>query len=193
MSMSRLLEPARVLANVEARSKKHALEILSELIAGISDDLSNAQVFEALVERERIGNTGMGKGVAIPHGRINGIKTTTAAFLKLSEAIDYGAQDGEPVSMIIAIAVPDDEDPDNFEDVALAARALADPQLTRMLGEVSSSRALYELLSAHIPEVDESDEQETEPTASPGDGEGEGTTAVEEKRKSTEDDGIGAD
>ncbi|NNF50945.1 MAG: PTS transporter subunit EIIA [Gammaproteobacteria bacterium] len=161
MSMADLLEPARVLANVEARSKKHALEILSELIAGISDELENEQVFEALVERERIGNTGMGKGVAIPHGRVSELGKTTAAFLKLGEAIDYGAQDGEPVKMILAIAVSNDEDPDAFEDVALSARTLADPELVRMLEEASGSRALYELLTGHIPAGNAADNAQT--------------------------------
>ncbi len=151
MSMADLLEPARVLANVEARSKKHAFEILSELIAGVADDLSHDQIFEALVERERIGNTGMGKGVAIPHGTVPGLTAPTAACLKLSEAVDYGAQDGEPVALILAVALPDHDESKSFEDVAHAARVLADPELRHMLGDVSSSRALFELLTAHVP------------------------------------------
>ena len=191
MSMADLLEPARVLANVEARSKKHALEILSELIAGVGDELSNAQVFEALVERERIGNTGMGKGVAIPHGRVGGLDKTVAAFLKLSEAVDYGAQDGEPVNMMLAIAVPDDENTDSFEDVAFAARTLADAELIRLLGEVSSSRALYELLTAHVSDSGETGNGASE--QEPQQDDGDRSVDSQEKRDSDSDDADSAD
>lgn len=154
MSFATLLQPARVLANVEARSKKHAFEILSELIAGVADDLSQSDVFEALVERERIGNTGLGKGIAIPHGGLPDIKTPVGAFLKLSEAVDYGAQDGVPVRLIMAVAVPGDEQSDHFEEVARSARALTDARLIESLNEVSGSRALYEILAGHSGDVD---------------------------------------
>lgn len=151
MSLATLLEPARVLANVEGRSKKHALEIVSELIASASEELAREDVFEALLDRERIGNTGLGRGIAIPHGRIAGLQATTGAFIKLSEAVDYGAQDGIPVKLIFAIVVPDDDADVHFEHVAETARALNDTRLLEMLEEVNSSRALYELLAGHAP------------------------------------------
>lgn len=188
MSLASLLEPARVLANVEARSKKHAFEILSELIAGVADDLSHEQIFEALVERERIGNTGLGKGVAIPHGKATGLKASTAACLKLSEAIDYGAQDGEPVTLILAVAVPDNDDVDNFEDVAQGAHALTDSELMQMLNEVSSSRALYELLAAHAPP--DSDELEAKKSDNAGDDAGD-KSDPEDGPKNNYDDAAG--
>lgn len=147
-----MLEPARVLANVEGRSKKHSLEVVSELIAGVSEELAREDVFEALLARERIGNTGLGKGIAIPHGKIAGLKATTGAFIKLSEAVDFGAQDGVPVTLIFAILVPDDDADEHFEDVAETARALSDSRLLEMLEEVSGSRALYEILAAYVPQ-----------------------------------------
>lgn len=163
--MPALLKPSRVLANVEARSKKHAFEILSELIAGDEENLSHEQIFDAIVARERIGNTGMGNGVAIPHGKVPELESATAAFLKLSDAIDYGSQDGEPVSMILAIVVPEDDEESDKDWVALGAKALSAPELVKMLGEVSSSRALFELLSAHAP-ADEATDDEKESTQS---------------------------
>ncbi len=164
MSLGQLLQPERVLANVEARSKKHAFEIVSELIAGGSEELSHVDVFEALLDRERIGNTGLGEGAAIPHGRLEGIEQATGAFLKLSEPVDFGAQDGKPVQHVLAIAIPASDEQDHFEVVAEAAQVLREPRLAGMLSEVSGSRALYEILAAYIPEksVDEAgDEPET--------------------------------
>lgn len=161
MSLGKLLQPDRVLANVEARSKKHAFEIVSELIASVSEELSHVDVFEALLERERIGNTGLGAGIAIPHGRIEDLPQAAGAFLKLSEPVDFGAQDGEPVSYIFAIAVPADDNEDHFEVIAETARALNEPRLAGMLTEVSGSRALFEILAAYIPEAPASSEDET--------------------------------
>ncbi len=155
MSLATLLEPARVLNNVEARSKKHALEILSELIAGAYEDLSPADIFEALLDRERIGNTGLGDGIAIPHGKVADLDAATGAFLKLNEAVDFGARDGKPVRLIFAIAVPDDDEQDHFENVAETARVLANKDLVRMLDQVNGSRALFETLAGYTPPASE--------------------------------------
>ena len=148
MSIANLLEPSRVLANVEARSKKHAFEILSELIAGVSDELLDIDIFEALIDRERIGNTGLGHGIAIPHGSVAGLNKSTGAFLQLNEAVDFNAQDGEPVQFMFAVAVPDDEQADYFEEVARTAQALSDERIVGLLAEASGSRALFEILAA---------------------------------------------
>lgn len=166
MSIGKLIKPDRVLANVEARSKKHAFEIVSELIAGVDGALSHVDVFEALLERERIGNTGLGGGAAIPHGRLEGLTESVGAFLKLSEPVDFGAQDGEPVRHVFAITVPADDDEDHFEVVAEAARALTEPQLGALLAEVTGSRALYEILAGYIPEDanEKADEEANEET-----------------------------
>ncbi len=153
MSLSSLLEPARVLANVDARSRKHALEILSELIAGSSEALQQIDVLEALLERERIGSTGLGNGCAIPHGHLPDLETSIGAFLKLNEAVDFNAQDGLPVKLIFAVLVPEAKEEGHFEDVAAVAKALKDPSLVEALLEAGGSRAAYDLLSGYQPEA----------------------------------------
>lgn len=151
MSLESLLEPSRVLANVDARSRKHALEILSELIAGSSESLLHIDVLQALLERERIGNTGLGNGIAIPHGRLNAIDTSIGAFLKLNEAVDFNARDGQPVSLIFAVVMPENAEDGDFENVVEVANALSDPQLVDAIIEASGSRAVYDLLSGYLP------------------------------------------
>lgn len=153
MSLASLLEPARVLANVDARSRKHALEILSELIAGSSTSLMHIDVLESLLERERIGNTGLGNGIAIPHGQLKGLEESLGAFLKLNEAVDFNARDGQPVSLILAVVVPEDAKKDQFENIAAVAKALSDRHLVDAVKEASGSRAVYELLSGYLPDA----------------------------------------
>lgn len=154
MSIASLLEPARVLANVDARSRKHALEILSELIAGSSETLTQIDVLEALLDRERIGNTGLGNGIAIPHGRLEGVDKSVGAFLKLNEAVDFNSQDGQPVSLIFAVLVPGNAESDGFEDVADVAKSLSNSHLIEALVEASGSRAVYDLMSGYLPDVE---------------------------------------
>lgn len=153
MSLASLLEPARVLANVDARSRKHALEIISELLAGSSESLAQIDVMDALIDRERIGNTGLGGGIAIPHGRPDGLDRSVGAFLKLSEAVDFNSQDGQPVGLIFAVLVPRSDDNDYFEDVAGVAKALSDGRLVDALAEAGSSRAVFDLLSGYMPDA----------------------------------------
>ncbi len=153
MSLASLLEPARVLANVDARSRKHALEIISELLAGSSESLAQIDVMDALIDRERIGNTGLGGGIAIPHGRLDGLDRSVGAFLKLSEAVDFNSQDGQPVGLIFAVLVPRSDDNDYFEDVAGVAKALSDGRLVDALAEAGSSRAVFDLLSGYMPDA----------------------------------------
>ena len=78
-----LLAPGRVLCNVEARGQKHAFEILSELLANADHGIGSSIIFDALIQRERLGGTGLGQGVALPHGRADALHGTVAAVLKL--------------------------------------------------------------------------------------------------------------
>lgn len=151
MSLTSLLEPARVLANVDARSRKHALEILSELIAGSSEAMQQIDVLEALLERERIGSTGLGNGCAIPHGSLPELETSVGAFLKLNEPVDFNAQDGKPVNLIFAVLLPGSAEDSHFEKVAEVAKALSDPRLAAALLEAGGSRAVFDLLAGYQP------------------------------------------
>ena len=98
MLLEELVKPEGVLCNAQARSKKHCLEILSELLVRPTPEISADQIFENLIKRERLGCTSLGKGVAFPHCRIDGIDACNGALILLSEPVDFDAPDGEPVS-----------------------------------------------------------------------------------------------
>lgn len=150
MTLQSLLKPGRVLSNVEARSKKHSLDILSELLSSATD-LDQGEVFQSLIRREKLGCTAIENGIAIPHGRLAGIDTPVGAFLKLSRPVDFDMPDRESVDLIfgLLVPVPEDDAGCHHEEVSLIASALADRALAAALRRATSSRSLYDLLVNH--------------------------------------------
>lgn len=149
MSISHLLEPGRVLCNVEARSKKHALEILSQLLSSGDQDHSHGEIFDSLISRERLGSTGLGMGVAFPHGRLPGLDASLGAFMKLTDPIDFESQDGEPAFLIFGMIVPEDCSDEHLEDLGQIARLFTQEEFRNALGEANGSSAVYELLTTY--------------------------------------------
>ena len=152
MTFRSLLQPGRVVANVEARSKKHALDILSELLSSAAD-LDQGDVFQSIISREKLGCTAIENGIAIPHGRFAELDAPIGAFLKLSRPVDFDMPDREPVDLIFGLLVPMPEDDAgcHHEEVSLIATRLADRPLAAALRRANSSRALYDLLVSQEP------------------------------------------
>ena len=107
MGIADLLTPERVVCGATVTSKKRTLELLSSLLADVDPDLSENDIFNGLVARERLGSTGLGHGVAIPHGRFQHIEGAYGAVVKLNEPVDFDAIDGEPVDLVFALMVPE--------------------------------------------------------------------------------------
>ena len=149
MNLATIIEPSRVLRNVEARSKKHALDILSEMIAGADDDLGQGTVFDSLICREKVGCTAMPGGVAIPHGCIEGLDRAIGAFVKLGEAVDYDTPDGGPVDLMFAVVLPKSDMAENASCLKDIAGLFADEEFLGLLRAAKSSRTLYDMITAH--------------------------------------------
>jgi len=147
MDISEILEPGRVLGNVEARSKKRALEILSELLGHAGEECVANEIFENLVQREKLGCTALGRGVAVPHGRSPGLSGPAAAFVKLHEPVDFDAADGERVDLIFGLLVPEEATENQSAALADVTRLMADATLRGSLREATSSSTLYQLLA----------------------------------------------
>jgi PTS system nitrogen regulatory IIA component len=147
MNISEILEPGRVLGNVEARSKKRALEILSELLGHAGEECVANDIFENLVQREKLGCTALGRGVAVPHGRSPGLSGPAAAFVKLHEPVDFDAADGERVDLIFGLLVPEEATENQSAALADVTRLMADATLRGALREATSSSTLYQLLA----------------------------------------------
>lgn len=148
MTLDQLLNPESVLCNADLHSKKHALEVLSQLLAKGAEELAREEIFASLVERERLGCTSIGKSVAVPHARLEGVEEPIAAVLKLCEPIDFDASDGEPVDLIFGLIVPPDAEEDHVRDLKRITALLSGRELRANLRRADSSRELYETLIA---------------------------------------------
>lgn len=127
MKVFGLLNQERTLARKEAGSKKKALQYLSESLSQSIDSHSQDQIFDHLVARERLGSTGLGAGVALPHSRLSGIDTPVGALITLTEPIDYDSPDNKPVDIIFCLVVPDTDNEEHLQLLAqLAELFMAD-------------------------------------------------------------------
>jgi len=106
LEVADILAPERIALDVAASSKKTLLEKAAELLAAQSDAGHARDIFDSLCQRERLGSTGLGHGVAIPHGRVEGQASVSGALIRLSSGISFDAPDNEPVRLFFALAVP---------------------------------------------------------------------------------------
>ncbi len=144
--LASILSPAQVLVQVDASSKKRAFEeagLLFETLHG----LSRALVTDSLFSRERLGSTGLGHGVAIPHGRIKGLKSPMAAVLQLAQPIGFDAPDEQAVSLLIFLLVPEAATQKHLEILSEIAEMLSDANLRDKLVHSSDAADLHGLIS----------------------------------------------
>lgn len=146
MDITELLPKSHVAAEVPASSKKRVLEFLSSLLADDQPHLSQQSVFESLLARERLGGTGLGHGVAIPHGRLHGNHATIGAFVKLHEPIDYDAIDNRPVDLVFALLVPEESANEHIQTLAKLAEMFSNQGLLKQLRSSTDGEELYQCL-----------------------------------------------
>ena len=151
MNLATLLPADQVLCGPEATSKKRTLELLSQLLAKSIPQVPQEEIFKGLLQRERLGTTALGKGVAIPHTRLANVTTPTIAMIKLDKGIEYDAPDGEPVDILFGLAFPEDSDSNHLEILATLAEMLAEHEFVNELRNNYNCNALYQLLSNWRP------------------------------------------
>ena len=147
MLISDLLSPERIRLDVQSSSKKRLLELISEELARDSDEFSKREIFESLCARERMGSTGLGKGVAIPHGRVKGSRHVQASFIRLKKPVPFDAVDGEPVDLLFCLAVPEDCGEDHLRLLAQVAELFSDAEVLRELREAETPTRMLQQLS----------------------------------------------
>lgn len=121
MLPANFLNPERIDCQVQASSKKRVLEEMGRLLATVSPDLTREKVFDQLIERERLGSTGLGYGVALPHARMKGLDQACGALIRLEKGVDYDAIDGAPVDLIFGLLVPHDATQEHLQLLATLA------------------------------------------------------------------------
>ncbi|MXO60486.1 PTS transporter subunit EIIA [Altererythrobacter salegens] len=145
MNVHFFLEPQDV-AIVAATSKDAILEMLARQFAG-SYDLNADDVLERLQEREALGSTGFGRGVAIPHARVTGVNRPVAVLLKLKDPVDFGAADGMPVDLVFGLISPEQSGAAHLHALAAISRLVRDERIHEVLSEAPDAEALYSLIS----------------------------------------------
>ena len=144
--LASILPASQVLVGVEATSKKRAFEEAGLLFENLHG-LSRALITDSLFARERLGSTGLGHGVAIPHGRIKGLKAPMAAVLQLAQPIGFDAPDEQPVGLLIFLLVPETATQKHLEILSEIAEMLSDSELREKLMTTHDSLALHQLVS----------------------------------------------
>jgi PTS system nitrogen regulatory IIA component len=147
MLISDFLSQQCVLSGVDCQSKKDALDKLAKTIADSDSATSQTEVYDCLLARERLGSTGLGNGIAIPHGRLKQGKKTLAAFIQLEEPIDYDASDKKPVELLFALIVPEESTEEHLQILAKLAEMFSQKETVDKLKSAGNPEELYALLT----------------------------------------------
>lgn len=148
--ISRLLPASNVLLDLPASSKKRVFEQAGLLFEN-NQGIARASVFDSLFARERLGSTGLGQGVAIPHGRIKGLKEAVAAFIRLAEPVPFDAPDGRPVRLLIFLLVPEQATQQHLDILSELAQMLSDKPFRESLLTATEPAAVHALLANWEP------------------------------------------
>jgi PTS system nitrogen regulatory IIA component len=141
-----LLTSDAIIPALKASTKKQALHDLSEKAAEICG-LPAREIFDALLQRERLGSTGIGNGIAIPHGKLARVKSIFGIFARLERPIDFDALDGAPVDLVFLLITPEASGADHLKALACAARVLRDPGVVATIRATRDPSALYSIIA----------------------------------------------
>jgi len=155
MDLSQILVPSGVVADLAVLSKKQALVELARLAvplvsapgameSAVPDD---REIFEVLLERERLGTTGVGSGIAIPHGKLRGLTRLTGLFARLAKPVDFESIDDLPVDLVFVLLAPEAAGADHLKALAKVSRLLRDKSICEKLRRAPNSQRLFEILT----------------------------------------------
>ncbi|WP_119560867.1 PTS IIA-like nitrogen regulatory protein PtsN [Vibrio cholerae] len=145
MQLSEVLSLDCTKSAVQCSSKKRALEIISE-IAALHTGQNATELFECMLSREKMGSTGIGNGIAIPHARMSDSENAVAVLLQCEEPIEFDSIDNRPVDLLFAILVPEDQCKEHLKTLACMAERLNDKQILKQLRNAASDQELYNIM-----------------------------------------------
>lgn len=146
MQLSDIIHSNAVIPKLKASSKKKVLQELADFAAGIVA-IDAKLIFETLMQRERLGSTGLGHGIAIPHGKIGEIDKVYGVFARLAQPVDFEATDDEPVDLIFLLLAPENAGADHLKALARISRMLRDQALVEKLRGTEDAGGLYSILT----------------------------------------------
>jgi PTS system nitrogen regulatory IIA component len=146
MDLSDLIEAKAILPALRANSKKQVLQLLSEKAAELTG-LPEREVFDTILQRERLGSTGVGNGIAIPHGKLNGVKKITGVFARLENPVEFEALDDQPVDLVFLLLAPESAGADHLKALSRIARVLRDGSTVEKIRATADASAIHSFLS----------------------------------------------
>ena len=147
MEIAEILDPGRVVVDVQMTSKKAVLEKLASMLSSADGALTSKIVFDCLVARERLGTTGLGNGIAIPHGRVASNGKSIGAFVRTVSPIDFDAVDNAPVDIFFALCVPEDATDEHLALLSALAGNFSNPDFVKALRDLPSVADIYKHLT----------------------------------------------
>jgi len=145
MDLSDLLKPDAVLPSVHAQSKKQALQEACAVAARLTGR-AEREIFDTILQRERLGSTGVGQGVAIPHGKLQALDRLVGVFARLARPVAFESLDDQPVDLVFLLLAPESAGADHLKALARIARVLREPEVAQRLRAAESATELYSIL-----------------------------------------------
>ncbi|MDO6460283.1 PTS sugar transporter subunit IIA [Granulosicoccaceae sp. 1_MG-2023] len=153
LDFSELLSASRISPHESISSKKRALESLAALLTPYAGEHNHMDVLNALAARERLGSTGLGHGIAIPHGRMEGLDKPLAAVMTLDTGIDFEAPDGEPVDILFALLIPQECNDAHLKILAALAKLFVQEDLRKALREATDAEQILQIFTAYDSDI----------------------------------------
>jgi PTS system nitrogen regulatory IIA component len=150
--VSKILSPSHVTLDLQASSKKRLFEQAGLLFENL-DGIAKNVVFDSLFAREKLGSTGLGQSVAIPHGRIKGLKEALGAFVRLAQPVPFDAPDGNPVTLVFVLLVPEKATEKHLQILSELAQMFSDKALREAMSLAPDAAALHQLIAEWQPDA----------------------------------------
>jgi PTS system nitrogen regulatory IIA component len=147
MTISALLSPQRIFLDTEISSKKKLLELIANIVAD-QTELSESSIYASLLNRERLGSTGLGQGFAVPHARVNDLDHTMACFFRLQKAVNFEAPDNQPVDLVFAIIIPEEATEEHLLILSSLASIFSRAEACDAIRNASSSEEIEKIIQS---------------------------------------------
>jgi len=146
MKLSEIIEEEDIISDLKASDKKSVLEELSEVISNHEPSINKKDIVKVLMERERLGTTGIGDGVAIPHGKLNGVRQPLISFGRSKKGMDFDAMDGQPAYLFFLLIAPENSSGIHLEILARIAKVLKNSSFRKKLMEADTRKECYQTI-----------------------------------------------
>jgi PTS system nitrogen regulatory IIA component len=146
MKLSEIIEEEDIISDLKASDKKSVLEELAEVISNHEPSINKKDIVKVLVERERLGTTGIGDGVAIPHGKLNGVRQPLISFGRSKKGMDFDAMDGQPAYLFFLLIAPENSSGIHLEILARIAKILKNSAFRKKLMEADTRKECYQTI-----------------------------------------------